>query len=251
MSNKKHIHYAQIMNDDKKETKIKIQIVDPQQIALWGMKHLISTVKSFYVCATVTNGKEAVEQALAHNPDVIVLEPELDGEDGLGLISILLEKTKSKIIIYTGTKNTSIHDQAVVKGARGVITKTESTDTLLKAIEKIHLGELWINRNATSRILMQIAQANAPKALSNEQKKLATLSTKEEKVTRAIQMYAEKTLKEIAGTLNISEHTLRNHLASIYSKLDLRNRLELYVFCGKHQKTENPEAHPRRRASDI
>ena len=239
------------MSLDKTETKIKIQIVDPQQIALWGMKHLISTVKSFEVCASASNAKDALSNAIAHEPDIIVLEPDLNGEDGLGLIPLLLEKTKAKIIIYTGSNNTSIHDQAVVKGARGVIIKTESTDTLLKAIEKIHLGELWINRNATSRILMQIAEANAPKALSNEQKKLATLSTKEEKVTRAIQVHAEKSLKEIAAMLNISEHTLRNHLASIYSKLDLRNRLELYVFCGKYQKTENPEAHPRRRASDI
>ncbi len=239
------------MSLDKTETKIKIQIVDPQQIALWGMKHLISTVESFEVCASASNAKDALSNAIAHEPDIIVLEPDLNGEDGLGLIPLLLEKTKAKIIIYTGSNNTSIHDQAVVKGARGVIIKTESTDTLLKAIEKIHLGELWINRNATSRILMQIAEANAPKALSNEQKKLATLSTKEEKVTRAIQVHAEKSLKEIAAMLNISEHTLRNHLASIYSKLDLRNRLELYVFCGKYQKTENPEAHPRRRAGDI
>jgi len=233
------------------ETKIKVLLIDPHQISLWGMRHLIATVNSYHVCASASNAKEALAHAVDHKPDVIVLEPDLDGEDGLGLISAILEKTNAKIIIYSGSKNTSLHDQAVVKGARGVITKTESTDTLLKAIEKIHIGELWINRNATSRILMQIAQANAPKALSNEQKKLATLSTKEEKVTRAIQMYAEKTLKEIAGTLNISEHTLRNHLASIYSKLDLRNRLELYVFCGKHQKTENSEAHPRRRSTDI
>ena len=79
---------------------------------------------------------------------------------------------------------------------------------------------------------------------------LASLSTKEEAVTRAIQMHSEKTLKEIASTLNISEHTLRNHLASIYIKLDLRNRLELYVFCGKYQKTNNPSVHPRRRSTD-
>lgn len=138
----------------------------------------------------------------------------------------------------------------VVRGARGIINKTEPTDILLKAIEKIHLGELWLNRNATSRILMQIAQANAPVELSNEQKKLNTLTVKEEKVTRAIQMYPEKTLREIADKLHISEHTLRNHLASTYDKLGVRNRLELYVFCGKYQKTDNSTQHPKRRSSD-
>lgn len=239
-----------LINSETKNNLIKVQIVDPQQIALWGLKHLLASSTNYSVCATATNAKEALSAAINSKPDVIVLEPEIDGEDGLELISILLQKTKAKIIIYTGSNKASLHDQAVVKGARGVITKNEPTDTLLKAIEKIHQGELWINRNATSRILLQIAEANAPKVLSNEQKKLSTLSTKEEKVARAIQMYSNKTLKEIASTLNISEHTLRNHLASVYSKLDLRNRLELYVFCGKYQKTTDSSAHPRRRSTD-
>ena len=235
-----------------KQNSIKVQVIDPHEITLWAIKHLVSNDDRFEICATASNSSEALKFALAAEPDVIVVEPDLeDDEDGIALITALLEKTKAKIIVYTGSRNSAIHDQAVVKGARGVISKTESTDTLLKAIEKIHIGELWINRNATSRILMQIAQANAPKQLTSEQKKLATLSAKEEKVTRAIQMHSEKTLKEIASTLNISEHTLRNHLASVYSKLDLRNRLELYVYCGKYQKTDNPANHPKRRSSDV
>ncbi len=232
-------------------TPIKVQIVDPHQIALLGIKHLISTTSNHDVCSTASNAKEAISEALASNPDIIILEPELDGEDGLELITSLLQKTKAKIIVYTGSSNTKIHDLAVVKGARGVITKMEPTDTLIKAIDKIYIGELWINRNATSRILLQIAEASAPKTISIEEKRLNTLSIKEEKVTRAIQLHPDKTLKGIASTLNISEHTLRNHLASIYSKLELRNRLELYVFCCKHQKTSDPTSHPRRRSTDI
>jgi DNA-binding NarL/FixJ family response regulator len=58
-------------------------------------------------------------------------------------------------------------------------------------------------------------------------------------------------LKHIAETLHISEHTLRNHLASIYDKLEVRNRMELYVFCGKYQKTDNPNIHPNRRSTDL
>ena len=229
---------------------IKVQIIDSQQIVLWGIQQLINLDSRYTVSATTKNSVEALKAAVQCNPDIIILEPELDDEDGLALIPALLEKTKAKIIVYTGSKNPKILDEAVVRGARGIINKTEPTDTLLKAIEKIHLGELWLNRNATSRILMQIAQANSPIELSTEQKKLKTLTVKEEKVTRAIQMYSENTLKEIADKLHISEHTLRNHLASTYDKLGVRNRLELYVFCGKYQKTDNPDHHPKRRATD-
>ena len=238
-----------LMNTQTSQTLVKVQIIEPQEIALWGMKQLISTISNFQMCGSASTAKEALDIAISSKPDVIILEPNLEDSDGLKLITSLLQHTNAKIIIYTGSNNPHVHDQAVVLGARGVITKNEPIENLLKAIEKIHIGELWLNRTATSR--MQIAALNTPKVISDQEKRLSSLSTKEEKVTRAIQIHAEKTLKEIASTLNISEHTLRNHLASIYSKLQLRNRLELYVFCGKYQKTINPQDHPRRRSTDL
>ena len=238
------------MNSSKSPAQIKVQLIDPHQITLWGIKQLLSGDKRFEICGVASNSDQALKLAMSSNPDIIILEPDLDEEDGIEIIPALIDKTKAKIIIFTGSRSSKIQDQAVVKGARGVINKTEAIEILVKAIEKIHGGELWLNRNATSRILLQIAQANSPVEPSSEQKKLKTLTSKEEKVTRAIQQYSEKTLKDIANTLHISEHTLRNHLASIYDKLEVRNRLELYVFCSKHQKTDNPNAHPKRRASD-
>lgn len=239
------------MNSNKSPNQIKVQLIDPHQITLWGIQKLLDEDSRFEICAVASNSNEALKLAISSKPDIIVLEPELHDEDGIEIISTLIDKTKAKVIIYTGSQSPKIHDQAVVKGARGVINKTESIDTLVKAIEKIHLGELWLNRNATSRILLQIAQANSPVELSSEQKKLKTLTSKEEKVTRAIQLHSEKTLRNIADTLHISEHTLRNHLASIYDKLEVRNRMELYVFCGKYQKTDNPNAHAKRRSTDV
>ena len=238
------------METDTKLAQIKVQLIDPHQITLWGVKQLLSLNGRFDVCALATNTAEALKFAASSNPDVIILEPELHEENGVELISALLEVSNARIIVYTGSRSSKTHDQAVVNGARGVINKTEPTENLVKAIEKIHEGELWLNRNATSRILLQIAQANSPKELSSEQKKLASLTAKEEKVTRAIQMHSEKILKQISESLHISEHTLRNHLASIYDKLNVRNRMELYVFCGKFQKTDNPNLHPKRRATD-
>lgn len=239
------------MNSSSNLDQIKVQLIDPHAITVWGIQQLLSGHKRFEICAVASNVKDALKLAISSKPDVIVLEPDLHEEDGIELIPSLIDKTKAKVIIYTGSRSSKIHDQAVVKGARGVINKTESTDTLVKAIEKIHGGELWLNRNATSRILLQIAQANSPVELSAEQIKLKTLTSKEEKVTRAIQLYSEKALKHIAETLHISEHTLRNHLASIYDKLEVRNRMELYVFCGKYQKTDNPNIHPNRRSTDL
>ena len=213
---------------------VNVLLIDSHRITLWGLKHLIESSGNFSVCALATNQKEALKHIDECKPDIIILEPDLDGENGIELIPTLLQRSHARVIVLTGLRDSDSHDLAIVKGARGVLKKSDSHENLLKAIEKIHQGELWVNRDATSRILMQIAQANAPKVHTPEEKKLATLTPKEEKIARTLLGHSEKPLKEISALLHISEHTLRNHLASVYEKLGTRNRLELYVFCSKH-----------------
>ena len=114
------------------------------------------------------------------------------------------------------------------------IQRELSPESVLRAIETVHQGETWVNRKATSQILHQIEQASTPIDWTPEQKKLGSLSKKEKQILDSIMSHTDLSRKEIADTLNISEHTLRNHLASIYEKLEVRNRLELYVFCEKN-----------------
>ena len=217
---------------------ISVLVIDSHQISSWGVQTLIDQDERFNVCGSATNTKEALTQASKHRPDVIILEPDLCNEDGLNLIPELIEQSGAKIIVLTSLRDLSIHDLAVVRGARGVLTKMEAPETLLKAIVKIHEGELWINRNATSRILMQIAAANAPKEVTIQEKRLSRLTIKEQKVLHVMHSSSEKTLRQVAEKLHISEHTLRNHLASIYLKIEVRNRLELYVFCNAYMPPE-------------
>ncbi len=111
------------------------------------------------------------------------------------------------------------------------IQRELSPESVVRAIETVHHGETWVNRKATTQILHQIEQASTPIDWTPEQKKLGSLSKKERQILDTIMTYTDLSRKEIADSIHISEHTLRNHLASIYEKLDVRNRLELYVFC--------------------
>ena len=215
---------------------VNVLVIDSHRITLWGLKHLIESTGLFSVCALASSEKEALKYVDEHSPDIIILEPDLEDGNGIDLIPTLLQKSDARVIVLTGLRDSASHDLAIVKGARGVLKKSDPHENLLKAIEKIHQGELWVNRDATSRILMQIAQANAPKEKTLEEKKLASLTPKEEKIARTLLGHSEKPLKEISGLLHISEHTLRNHLASVYEKLGTRNRLELYVYCSKHMR---------------
>lgn len=114
------------------------------------------------------------------------------------------------------------------------IQRELSADSVLRAIETVHQGETWINRKATSQILNQIAEASTPIERSPEQQKIASLSKKERHILESLTSSTDYSRKELADSLNISEHTLRNHLASIYEKLEVHNKLELYVFCKDH-----------------
>jgi DNA-binding NarL/FixJ family response regulator len=216
---------------------IKVLLIDCQKIVLGGLKLLIESDSRFVVTGVAANRDEALEQIGRHEPDVIVLELDLGDDSGLYLIPVLRSVCKANIVVLTGNKDLVLHDQAVITGARGVVAKDESPKALFSAIEKIHEGELWLNRNATARILLEVARAHAPKELGPQEKKLASLTKKEEKVLQAVVASSGKQLKVVADDLCISQHTLRNHLAAIYEKLGVASRLELYVFCNAHPAT--------------
>lgn len=213
---------------------IKVLLIDCQRIVLAGLKLLLESDPRFVVSGLATGRDEALEQIALQEPDVIVLELDLGEDSGLYLIPILHTQCKAKIVVLTSNTDLALHDQAIITGARGVVGKDELPKTLFAAIEKIYHGELWLNRNATARILLGVAKAHAPKGTAPEEKLLASLTKKEEKVLHAVVASSGKQLKTIADELFISQHTLRNHLVAIYDKLGVSNRLELYVFWSSH-----------------
>lgn len=213
---------------------VKVLIVEDQRIILWGLQKLVQSNKNFLLSGVATNHLMAVEQCKLTQPDIIVFDLSLSPNNGVNLIPSLLDQSKAKLIFLTSNRNIELHDKAVVNGARGVLTKDEDPEHLLKAIECVHQGELWLNRNATSRIFQEIAKANTSKLAPIEDPLLASLTKKERIIYHAVIAGSNQTLKAIAAALHTSEHTLRNHLASIYSKLGVGNRLELYVFSNQH-----------------
>ena len=88
--------------------------------------------------------------------DVIVID--LDGDIGVDSIAELCSISPARVLALTASRDVSLHDGAILAGARGVVAKSEPVESLLKAIEKVHEGEYWIDRAATSRIFLHLAQ---------------------------------------------------------------------------------------------
>jgi two-component system, NarL family, nitrate/nitrite response regulator NarL len=202
-------------------------------LVCWGLERLVQTGHPrLEVSGMAATLAESLPLLQRHPADVVVID--LDGEDVCESLVELHAQTHAKVLVLTGSPDLALLDRAVLAGVRGIVKKRESPSTLLKAIEKVHDGELWIDRGATSRIFMEMARQKVSERNDPEKSKIATLTMRERQTIIALASDASAPGKVIAERLCISEHTLRNHLTSIYSKLGLSNRLDLYAYASKH-----------------
>ena len=214
---------------------IRVFLIDDHKSILWGLERLIEQGNAgMQVVGSSTNCAEAFPLLDQVAPDVVLLDLDLGGENGLDAIPEIIRRTRAKVLILTGVRDKAIQDQAIVAGALGIVEKEAPAETILTAIEKVYSGQLWLDREATGRVFVKFVREDLAQAEDPDQKKIATLTGRERQIIAATVNNAGATAKSIAETLHISEHTLRNHLTSIYGKLEVSNRLELFAFANKH-----------------
>ncbi|MGB0127100.1 MAG: response regulator transcription factor [Rhodocyclaceae bacterium] len=219
---------------------IRVMIVDDHKAILWGLERLVDSAKpKMEMVGTASNCAEMLATAGAARPDVILLDLDLNGEDSTAAIPELQRQTEAQILILTGDRNPENHQSAIMKGARGVIGKDESAEVLLRAIECVHAGEVWLNRMMIGRVLGAFASGNGTPKKDPEALRIASLTERERAIVRAIVLNRGAKSQTVAESLHISEHTLRNHLTVIYDKLGVRNRLDLFAYATEHGLAED------------
>ncbi len=215
---------------------IRVLLVDDHRSILWGLAQLIDGARPLMeVVGQATNRGETFALTRQLQPDLILLDLALGDENSLDFLPELLRECRSRVLVLTGMRDPKVHDTAILRGARGLVHKAESAETILKAIEKVHEGELWLDRTATGRVFETMSRGGTSEADELLAQMIDTLTTKERVVIAAIITYRGATNRELAAHLNMGDKTLRNHLSSIYNKLGLKNRLELFGFALEHK----------------
>jgi two-component system, NarL family, nitrate/nitrite response regulator NarL len=210
---------------------IRILIVEDHLSMSWGLSRLIETEQPrMQVVGIADDLASARGQVMALKPDLVLLDLDLGDDDGAQLIPELVAKG-IKVLVLTGMRDEAVQDASIVAGARGIVLKEMSHDLILKAIEKVHAGELWLDRDRSGRIFTQLTHARTTAPADP----LAGLTAREREIATVLAREKGAPNKVLADHLGISERTLRNHLTAIYGKLGVANRMELFILASELQ----------------
>jgi DNA-binding NarL/FixJ family response regulator len=212
-------------------------IVDDHVVIRSGLRMLIEHDQRMQVVAQAGNRTEALERAESEHPDVIILDLVLGDEDGLSFLPELCQTSpESRVLVLTGVQNADAHRRAIRRGAMGIVLKEHAADQLLKAIMKVYEGEVWIERTMMGSMIQEF---NKPALPDPEVTKIETLTDREREVIALVGEGLKN--KQVGERLFISETTVTHHLSSVFSKLEVSDRLELIIYAFRHGLAKMPK----------
>jgi DNA-binding NarL/FixJ family response regulator len=210
---------------------IRIVIADDHQIFRDGLRKLLTLEADFRVVAEARDGKEVLEVLGEHQPDILLLDLNMPGLDGLAALQKLRNsRTRTKVILLTASEDRNQFVQAMKFGTCGIVLKQTATDFLMKSIRKVHAGEIWLDSQTTAAVMRQFSSAMEPTPLSGREcdRDRSPLSPREREIVALVAQGFKN--KEMAEKMFLSEQTVKNHLRNIFDKLGVSDRLELALY---------------------
>ena len=207
---------------------ITLLLADDHPVVREGIKFSLASNRTIRVIGEASNGREAVTLARKLRPDVILMDISMPGMDGLEATRrIKAEVTHVRIIILTVAEEDKSLFEAIKSGAHGYLLKTIEPRPLFETLRGVFRGEAPISRVTASKILGEFAR-QGQRATPEEASPVGRLSPRELEILELLTKGA--TNKEIAATLGISNHTVKNHLQNIMEKLHIQNRVQAVAY---------------------
>lgn len=212
---------------------VRILLVDRHAMVREGLRLILNNALRFSVVGEAGRHTDAIILASREQPDIILLDLTMISENGYSIVPRLLEVASSaRLIILTESLDPQTHRAAIKLGAKGLVLKQESSEALIKAINKVNAGEISLEPAITEKIISDLFMATPDKNDHLHSAKSAALTPRERQVVRLVAEGLKN--KEIARTLLISEATVSHHLTSIFNKLGISGRLQLAIYAHHH-----------------
>jgi two-component system response regulator DegU len=199
-------------------------LVDDHRMLRQGLRRSLEE-EGFYVVGEASDGEEAVRLVPAAKPDVILMDVSMPDMDGIEATRrIIHNDPDQRIVMLTMHADKDLIDAAIKAGAVGYLTKDCSTDEVIEAVKLAANGETALSPQLAKSMLTEVRKIDEKAA--REEDRLVT--KREEEV---LQLIADGcSTPEVAQKLYISQKTVKNHLASIYEKLNARDRTQAVLL---------------------
>ncbi|HXK34497.1 MAG TPA: response regulator transcription factor [Dehalococcoidia bacterium] len=203
--------------------KTRLMIVDDHEVVRMGLRAALEIEADFTVVAEASTGKEAIEKARAHQPDIVLMDVRMEGMDGIEACrEIRSEFPDTRVLMLTSYAEEETVVAALLAGAAGYVLKNVGRARLLEALRSVARGESLLDSKVTRGVLEKLV-AGKPKQEPDDD-----LTPREKEVLTLIAEGA--TNKEIAAKLVVSENTARNHVSHILAKLGFSRRSEAAAY---------------------
>jgi len=213
--------------------KQRILLVDDHEVVRLGLKSLLERHPQFEVVGEAGSAREAIEQVVALEPNVVVMDIRLPGTSGIEACEEIVDQYPDiKVIMLTSYAEDEMLFSAIRAGASGYVLKQIASEELVKAIEAVGRGEALLDPAVTQRVFQEVRRA----VKEEEASAFAHLSQQEKHVLLLVS--EGKTNREIAKNLFLGEGTVRNYVSSILSKLGVNNRAEAAAYAVEHNLRE-------------
>ena len=204
--------------------KTTIVLVDDHAVVRAGVRRLLEQEPLFEVIGEAESGEKAYQIFGELKPDVMVMDLSMPGMGGLESIRrILMRYEKAKILVLSMHEDLSFANQALKLGAKGYLTKNTVADDLVKSIETVTQGDVFLSDEIAKKMAMQ--------SISGNQDPVHELSAREFEIFRLLAEGFD--IDAIASTLNISSKTVSNYQTMIKQKLNINTPIELIRYAIK------------------
>jgi DNA-binding NarL/FixJ family response regulator len=203
---------------------VRAAVVDDQRLFTKGLSGLVDMLDGIEVVGVAFDGEEAVALCRKEEPDVVLMDismPKMDGISATRQIRDLLPQTA--IIILTGHEEYEHVFEGIKAGAQGYLLKDSEPEDLSRAIRMVHAGATIIAPDLAQKMLNTFESSPGSSHLAPP-----PLTERELEVIRALAQGMSD--RQIAGTLGISEKTVRNHTSNIYRKLHIFDRTQAVIY---------------------
>jgi DNA-binding NarL/FixJ family response regulator len=206
---------------------IRVMLADDQSMVRAGFRMILECESDIEVVGEAANGEQATASARRLRPDVVLMDIQMPGEDGLRATRRILETDglTCRVVILTTFERDDYVFEALQSGASGFLLKNAPPEELVHAVRVVAAGDALLAPSVTRRIIEQFARRPLTPEVGG---RLQSLTQREREVL--VMLARGHSNAELAAELFVSEGTIKTHVSSLLTKLELRDRVQAVVL---------------------